>query len=54
VVIDLFSRQDIGWSMQSSIDRELVPDALLMAVWGRQPRQEVIVRSDQGNQTGFE
>lgn len=52
VVLDLFSRQVIGWSMQSRIDRELVLAALLMAVWRRQPRQEVIVHSDQGSQYG--
>lgn len=50
VVLDLFSRQVIGWSMQSRIDRELVLNALLMAVWRRQPKQEVIVHSDQGSQ----
>lgn len=50
VVLDLFSRQVIGWSMQTRIDRELVLDALLMAVWRRQPRHEVIVHSDQGSQ----
>lgn len=52
VVIDLFSRQVIGWSMQSRIDRELVLDALLMAVWRRRPVAEVIVHSDQGSQFG--
>ena len=52
VVLDLFSRQVIGWSMQSRIDRELVLAALLMAVWRRQPKQEVIVHSDQGSQYG--
>ena len=50
VVLDLFSRQVIGWSMQSRIDRELAINALLMAVWRRQPKQEVIVHSDQGSQ----
>ena len=50
VVLDLFSRQVIGWSMQSRIDRELVLNALLMAVWRRQPKQEVLVHSDQGSQ----
>lgn len=50
VVLDLFSRQVIGWSMQQRIDRELVINALLMAVWRRQPDAEVIVHSDQGSQ----
>jgi putative transposase len=48
VVIDLFSRQVIGWSMSSRIDTELVIGALLMAVWRRQPDGKVIVHSDQG------
>ncbi len=50
VVLDLFSRQVVGWSMRSRMDRELAINALLMAVWRRQPRQEVIVHSDQGSQ----
>jgi putative transposase len=50
VVLDLFSRQVIGWSMQQRIDRELAINALLMAVWRRQPKDEVIVHSDQGSQ----
>ena len=50
VALDLFSRQVIGWSMQSRIDRERVLNALLMAVWRRQPKQEVLVHSDQGSQ----
>jgi putative transposase len=50
VVLDLFSRQVVGWSMQSRIERALVLDALLMAVWRRQPQHEVIVHSDQGSQ----
>jgi putative transposase len=50
VVLDLFSRQVIGWSMLQRIDRELVLNALLMAVWRRQPKMEVIVHSDQGSQ----
>ncbi|NVD74071.1 IS3 family transposase [Duganella sp. BJB1802] len=49
-VIDLFSRQVIGWSMNSRMDRELALNALLMAVWRRQPKQTVLVHSDQGSQ----
>lgn len=47
-VLDLFSRQVIGWSMGPRIDRELAQNALLMAVWRRQPKQTVLVHSDQG------
>ncbi len=50
VVLDLFSRQVIGWSMSSRIDRDLAMNALLMAVWRRQPIDEVMVHSDQGSQ----
>lgn len=50
VVIDLFSRSVIGWSMGSRIDRSLALDALLMAVWRRQPKATVVVHSDQGSQ----
>ena len=50
VVLDLFSRQVIGWSMGARIDRELAINALLMAMWRRQPKREVIVHSDQGSQ----
>ncbi len=50
VVLDLFSRQVVGWSMQPRIDRELAIGALLMAVWRRRPTGEVLVHSDQGSQ----
>jgi putative transposase len=50
VVIDLFSRQVVGWSMQSRINADLVLDALLMAVWRRKPKNEVLIHSDQGSQ----
>lgn len=50
VVLDLFSRQVIGWSMSSRIDKELAMNALLMAVWRRKPAKEVMVHSDQGSQ----
>ena len=50
VVIDLFSRQVIGWSMQSRMETDLVLKALLAAVWRRKPTGKVIVHSDQGSQ----
>ena len=49
-VIDLFSRRVVGWSMDKTIDRHLVINALLMAVWQRNPKNEVLVHSDQGSQ----
>lgn len=50
VVLDLFSRRIIGWSMKSRITKDLVLDALLMAVWRRNPTRKVLVHSDQGSQ----
>lgn len=50
VVIDLFSRQVVGWSMNGRMTRELAINALLMAVWRRKPLHEVLVHSDQGSQ----
>ncbi len=50
IVLDLFSRQVVGWSMSSRMQSDLVLRALLMAVWRRRPQQEVIVHSDQGTQ----
>jgi putative transposase len=52
VVMDLFSRKIIGWSMKTSLNREIVIDALLMAVWRRKPLGRVVVHSDQGSQYG--
>ncbi|HHX6572663.1 TPA: IS3 family transposase [Pseudomonas aeruginosa] len=49
-MIDLFSRQVIGWSMQQRMSSDLAIDALLMAVWRRKLKQEVMVHSDQGSQ----
>jgi len=52
VVVDLYSRIVVGWSMKSTLSQELVLDALMMAVWRRRPRHPVIVHSDQGSQYG--
>lgn len=54
VVVDLYSRMVIGWSMKPTLARELALDALLMAVWRRRPKEPVIVHSDQGVQYGSE
>jgi len=50
VVIDLFARQVVGWSMASRIDADLVVNALLMVVWRRQPKEAVLLHPDQGSQ----
>lgn len=50
VVIDLFSRQVVGWSMKSHLRTALVNDALLMAIWKRKPARGLIWHSDRGSQ----
>ena len=50
VVIDLFSRQVVGWSMKNNPKADLVIDALLMAIWRRKPKEKVLIHSDQGVQ----
>jgi putative transposase len=50
IVLDLFSRQIVGWSMKSSPKADLVIDALLMAIWRRKPEGKVLIHSDQGVQ----
>lgn len=50
VVIDLFSRKVVGWSMSSRMKARLVCDALRMAIWQRQPQAGLIVHSDRGSQ----
>ncbi len=52
VVLDLYSRKVVGWSMKPTLAKDLVLDAILMAVWRRRPKCKVIVRSDQGSQYG--
>lgn len=49
VVLDLFSRQVIGWAMSKNNDKVLVQDALTMAIWRRGKVEGVIVHSDQGS-----
>lgn len=49
VVLDLFSRQVIGWAMSKSNNTQLVQDALTMAIWRRGKVEGVIVHSDQGS-----
>lgn len=51
VVMDLFSRRVVGWATAPTIHREVVLNAVLMAVRTRRPRGTVI-HSDQGTQFG--
>ncbi|MWT51922.1 IS3 family transposase [Escherichia coli] len=50
VVVDRCSRKIIGWSIQSRMTKDIVLNALLMAVWRRNPQKQVLVHSDQGSQ----
>lgn len=52
VVVDLFSRAVVGWSMQGTMSRDLVIQALLSAVWRRKPQCKILIHSDQGSQYG--
>ena len=50
VVLDLFSRRVVGWSMKGERDASLVMDALMMAVWRRGKADALLHHSDQGAQ----
>jgi len=50
VIIDLYSRKIVGWSMGSRMNAQLVCDALMMAIWQRRPREGLIVHLDRGSQ----
>ena len=50
IVLDLFARKLVGWSMSQHIDQQLVNEALLMALVRRRPKSGLIHHSDQGRQ----
>jgi len=52
VVIDLFSRQVVGWSLRADMTRDIVIDALRMAWFKRHPSKQagLIFHSDRGSQ----
>ncbi len=50
VVMDLYSRRIVGWSMNRRIDRQVALDALDMALGRRQPAEALIHHSDRGPQ----
>lgn len=49
-VLELHSRQVVGWSLQPHMHSALVKDALLMACFRRQPAAGLIFHSDRGSQ----
>ncbi len=50
VVLDLYSRRIVGWSMHSSMTSHLVADAPMMGVWRRGKPEELLYHSDQASQ----
>lgn len=50
VVMDLFSRKVVGWSMSKRIKTALVNDALTMAIRQRKPPKGLISHTDRGSQ----
>jgi transposase InsO family protein len=50
VILDLYSRMVVGWSMSKSCDEELVEHALNMALSRRRPKPGLLHHSDRGSQ----
>lgn len=50
VVLDLYSRRIVGWAMSDRLERQLVIDALLMALQSRRPPPGLLHHSDRGSQ----
>jgi len=50
VILDLFNRQVVGWSMKPHMRQELVVDALRMAWFRRRPAPGLVMHSDRGSQ----
>lgn len=50
VVLDLFNREVVGWSIKPRMTADLVTDALAMAWFRRKPEAGVIFHSDRGSQ----
>jgi putative transposase len=53
VVLDVFSRRVVGWSIDSCQNAALVTNALGMAIGQRNPTGETVIHSDQGTQGQF-
>lgn len=50
VVLDLFGGVVVGWSMSASMEKQLVVQAVLMAIWQKAHDEPVILHSDRGSQ----
>lgn len=49
-VLDLHHRQVVGWSMSHKMDKQLVIQAVLMALWQKKDKEAVVLHSDRGSQ----
>ena len=54
VVLDLFARRVVGWSMHATMTAQLVTDALTMALWRRGSVEALLHHSDRGSQYSSE
>lgn len=54
VVLDLYSRRAVGWSMMATLTANLVEEALKMALYERQPEAGLLHHSDRGSQYASE
>lgn len=54
VVIDLYSRCVVGWSMSERMQTSLVNDALMAAIWQRKPPKGLVWHTDRGSQYASE
>jgi transposase InsO family protein len=50
IVLDLFNREVVGWSLKPRMTADLAVDALTMAWFRRQPAPGVLLHSDRGSQ----
>ncbi|MDY6895433.1 MAG: IS3 family transposase [Thermotogota bacterium] len=50
IVMDLYSRQVVGWSMNKRMKNQLTLDALSMAYWRKKPEKGLLHHSDRGSQ----
>ena len=50
VVIDIYSRRVVGWSMDKTMKTSLTNDALFMAIKQREPQEGLIYHTDRGSQ----
>lgn len=50
IVLDLFNREVVGWSLKPSMTADLATDALTMAWFRRRPGPGVVLHSDRGSQ----